>query len=286
MIYPLAQATRCLLLLFFCFLPSFPAMAAEPPLELLIHPYLHAPELVRRFTPLARYLEAKIGRKIEIRVSMSYEDHKQRLGEDRADLAFVGPFTYIQMTERYGLKPVLAVLEGNGKTVFHGVIAARRDGPLKTIQDLAGRSFAFGDKESTMGTVVPRFMLLEAGVGVERLSNYTFLHSHNDVALAVLGGFYDAGALKEEVYNEYADRGLRILAKSPPIPEHLFLAGKKLPAPLVEKLRAALLQLKDPAVLTPIQKTATGMAPGNDRDYNEIRKICRTLCSSGSRTGD
>jgi phosphonate transport system substrate-binding protein len=279
-----AQAARlCLLLFFLGLLPSSPGRAAEPPLELWIHPYLHAPELVRRFTPLARYLESKTGRKIEIRISSSYENHEERLGEDRADLGFVGPFSYVQMTERHGGKTILASLEGKGKAVFHGVIAVRSDAPIRTIRDLAGKSFAFGDKESTMGTLVPRFMLQEAGLEIKQLSRYSFLRSHNDVALAVLGGFYDAGGLKEEVFHEYAPRGLRILAKSPPIPEHLFLAGKKLPAPLVEKLRNALLQLKDPAILTPIQDTATGMASTTDRDYDKVRNIFRNL---GSMPGE
>ncbi|HIJ89915.1 MAG: phosphate/phosphite/phosphonate ABC transporter substrate-binding protein [Desulfobulbaceae bacterium] len=246
-------------------------------MQLWIHPYLPAPELVRRFTPLARYLEEKTGRKIEIKISPSYENHEKRLGEDRADIAFVGPFSYVHMSELHGSKTILAAVEGNGKAQFHGVIAVRQDGPIKTIQDLAGRSFAFGDKESTMGTLLPRFMLREAGLGVDRLSHYTFLNSHNDVALAILGGIYDAGGLKEEVFHEYASRGLRILAKSPPVPEHLFLAGKKLPAPLVKSLRSALLQLKDPAVLTPIQKTATGMAPATDQVYDGLRHIARNL---------
>lgn len=274
-----AQAARLFLLLIcFGFLPLSSSQAAEPPLTLWIHPYLPAPELVRRFTPLARYLEVKTGREIEIKISSTYEEHKQRLGEDRADLAFVGPFSYTQMTQRYGVKPILAVLESNGKTVFHGVIAVRRDGPIKTIQNLAGKSFAFGDRESTMGTMMPMVMLEEAGVGVDRLGRHSFLRSHSDVALAVLGGFYDAGGLKEEVFHEYADRGLRILVKSPPIPKHLFLAGKKLPVPLVKVLRKALWQLKDPAVLTPIQKSVTGMAPATDQDYDGTRRLCQTFC--------
>ncbi|OGQ99148.1 MAG: hypothetical protein A2505_08865 [Deltaproteobacteria bacterium RIFOXYD12_FULL_55_16] len=282
-----AQAARLFFLLFcLCFLPFSSLAAAEPPLELWLHPYLPAPELVRRFTPLARYLETKVGRKIEVKISPTYEEHKQRLGEDRADLAFVGPFSYTQMTKDYGVKPILAVLENNGKTVFHGVIAVRRDGPIKTIQDLAGKSFAFGDKESTMGTVAPTIMLQEAGVGVEQLSRYSFLRSHNDVALAVLGGFYEAGGMKEEVFHEYANRGLRILAKSQPIPEHLFLAGKKLPPPVVKALRQALLQLKDPAVLTLIQKSATGMVPATDRDYDGTRRICNAFCDHSHKPGD
>lgn len=268
--------------IFFLFLacgfsPGSRAAAAEPPLELWIHPYLHAPDLVRRFTPLASYLEEKVGRKVEIRISLSYESHKERLGQDRADLAFVGPFSYAQMTDRDGPKIILATLESSGTTSFYGVIAVRRDSPIRHLADLAGKKFAFGDKDSTMGTLVPRYLLQKAGLGVARLGSYNFLHSHNDVALAILGGFYDAGGLKEEVFQEYAPRGLRLLARTPPIPEHLFLASKKLPAELVQNLRAALLALKDPAILTPIQKNATGMVALTDRDYELVRRIYRGL---------
>ena len=266
------------LLLGCCLLPLSTLRAAEPALEFWIHPYMHAPDLVRRFTPLAQYLEAKSGRKIEIRISPTYQNHEERVAAERMDLAFIGPFGYVQMTERNKEpKTILAALEGNGKSVFHGVIAVRKDAPFKTVRDLAGRSFAFADKESTMGTLLPRFMLQEAGVGMAGLSRYSFLNTHNDVALAVLGGFYDAGGLKEEVFLEYAPRGLRMLARTPPVPEHLFLASRKLPPALVQTLRQALLQLKDPAILTPIQKNATGMAPATDRDYDLLRHIYRNL---------
>lgn len=287
MIFSPALIARLISLLsLFCLLLSTPIQAAtQPPLELWIHPYLPAPELVRRFTPLAHYLETKGGRKIEIRISTTYKEHEKRLSEDRADLAFVGPFGYVQVTKRHETKNILAMMEGNGKTVFHGIIAVRQDGPIKTLQDLVGKSFAFADNESTMGTLVPQNMLREAGVEIDRLSRYSFLASHNDVALAILGGFYDAGGLKEEVFLEYAHRGLRVLAKSPPIPEHLFLAGKHLPVPLVKVLRKALIQLKDPAILTPIQKTATGMAPATDRDYDIVRRLCQVTANSAPLPG-
>lgn len=257
--------------------PPATGAVAEPPLELWIHPYLPAPELIKRFTPLARHLEKVCGRPVAVNVSRSYKAHLERLGEERMDIAFVGPYSYVEITERYGPKRMLAVLEGNGKTAFHGIIAVRQAAPIRSLAELVGRSFAFGDRESTMGTLVPRFMLAEAGITLEQLGSYNFLASHHDVALGVLGGFYEAGGLKEEVFREYAGRGLRVLAKSPPIPEHLFLAGSRLPESQVAKLRQALLELKDPAILTPIQVTATGFAPVRDQDYDILRRIKKTL---------
>lgn len=257
--------------------PAADGVPETAPLELWIHPYLPAPELVKRFTPLARHLATVCGRPVEVKVSRSYKAHLERVGEDRADLAFIGPFSYVEVTERYGPKRLLATVENNGKTAFHGIIAVRQASPLRTLSDLAGRSFAFGDQESTMGTLVPRFLLAEAGITLDRLGRYNFLGSHHDVALGVLGGFYEAGGLKEEVFQEYAGRGLRILAKSPPIPEHLFLAGRRLPEAQAAKVRRALLELKEPAILTAIQATATGFAPVRDEDYDILRRIHQTL---------
>lgn len=278
-----AYLTRFFSLAFILCLPPFPSLAAAPPLELWIHPYLHAPELMRRFTPLAQYLERKTGRKIEVKISPTYENHKERIGQGRADLAFIGPFGYAQITEKHGAQAVniLASLEGNGKAKFHGVIVTRSGTAIKNLQDLAGRSFAFGDKNSTMGFLVPRSILGEAGIDLARLGRHSFLSSHNDVALAVLGGYYEAGALQEEVFKEYADRGLRVLAKSPAIPEHLFLASKKMPAPLAASLRQALFELKDPGILGKIQKTATGIVPASDKDYEVVRGLCQKHCKSG-----
>lgn len=177
---------------------------------------------------------------MHIRVQTSYQGHVDFVGQDQADIAFMGPASYVLLRKKYGAKPLLARLEESGASFFHGVIIVRQDSPLTTLADLRGKNFAFGDPNSTMGHIVPRAMLAGAGVSVSELARHDFLKSHNDVALAVLGGYFDAGGIKDEIFAEYEKRGLRALAISPPVPEHLFLTRSTLPAPLVERLRALL----------------------------------------------
>ncbi|HET97875.1 MAG TPA: phosphate/phosphite/phosphonate ABC transporter substrate-binding protein [Desulfurivibrio alkaliphilus] len=263
-------------LLIWCWLGTGIALA-DGPLTLWIHPYLPATELTSRFLPLTQYLSRELDRPVEVRVQRSYQAHLEMTGRDLADIAYLGPAIYVNLTRQYGPKPLLAKLEIEGTAHFHGMIIARTDAPIQTLSDLRGKSFAFGDLNSTMSHVVPRAMLKAAGVDLHDLAHHDFLGSHHDVALAVLGGYFDAGAVKQEVYAIYQPRGLKIVAQTPEIPNHLFLTRKDLSPELVTRLRQALLainQLPDKdALLTTLEDSATGLLPVADADYDDLRRV-------------
>ncbi len=260
-------------LLSFVIFLSANQIRANDQLTLWVHPYLPTTELITKFSPLAAYLSKQCGQPIKIKVSKSYESHIKKVGENQIDLAYMGPGPYVKMTHTYGIKPVLACLEVNGKPFFHGMIITRQKSTIKTLQDLQGKRFAFGDPHSTMSYLLPRSMLRQAGVDLGNLKKYEFLGSHNNVALAVLGGYYDAGGVKEGVFYKYQGRGLRMLAKSPAIAEHVFVTSDRLPEATINTLRQALLNLKDKKVLSSIKRSVTGMALVKDEDYDTLRAI-------------
>jgi phosphonate transport system substrate-binding protein len=266
-------------------LPASGAETSQEPLVLGVHPYLPATELLERFTPLAQYLERELGRAVIVRVGRDYQDHIELVGKNGLDLAYMGPASYVLMVERYGKKPLLARLAPGGKPTFRGAVASRKESPYENLSDLRGARFAFGDPDSTMSHLVPRYMLLEAGVDVEDLGGYEFLSSHHNVALGVLMGDFDAGAVKEEVFYEYEDRGLRAIAWTPEISEHVFVASPGLPAETREALKDALLRLGgEPSgkkVLSAIKEGTTVLLPASDGDYDNLRGILRYLESRG-----
>ena len=257
-----------------CF--SFTAWAEEP-LTLWVHPYLPATELIKKFTPLADYLSKKCNKTIRVNVSKSYKSHIERVGEERMDLAYLGPASFVKVISKYGEKNLLARLEVNGSPIYHGMIVTGEDSHIKSLNDLKGKSFAFGDPNSTMSHLVPRYMLLEAGVSIDDFKKVNFLGSHNNVALGVLGGYYDAGGLKEGVYFKYQERGLKLLAESPPISEHVFVVRKDMPQSCIDILRQAMFELKDPAILTPIKSSVTGLVPVKEEDYNYLISVLKEL---------
>jgi phosphonate transport system substrate-binding protein len=275
--------------------------SAGEPLTFAIHPYLPTIEVVERFMPLVNYLSRETGYPIEIHVSKTYQEHIQNVGRDEFDLAYVGPAPYVTMVRQYGRKPLLSRLEVNGSPTFrkpllsrlevngsptfHGYIIVRKDSSIRTIANLAGKNFAFVDPNSTMGHKVPRYMMWKEGVDVKNLSGYTFMGTHPNVALGVLAGDFDAGAVKEEVFHEYEKRGLRGMKMTPALSEHIFVTSTKMPVAEVEALRKAMYKLKESETgrnaITAIKSSATGLVPVQDTDYDNLRDIMDTLKKIG-----
>ena len=274
-----------LVLLLLAALVPAAGLAGEP-LTLGIHPFLRPSELMERFTPLAGHLGSLLDRPVHIEIARDYAAHIQAIGEDRVDIAYLGPAPYVRMVKEYGPKPILAQLEDRGVDSFRGVIIARADSGLESLADLAGKRFAFGDPDSTMSHLVPRALLLQAGIGAGRLRGFEHLPNHMAVALGVLGGLFDAGAVKGDIFRRYEARGLKALAFSPPVAEHLFVARATLPKETIGALRAALLRLpregRGPVILHALKPSLTGLRPGDDRDYDALRGLLETLAQAGA----
>lgn len=259
-----------------------PVGAAEKALTMAIFPYLPVPEILRRYTPLAAYLERETGLPVSVRVAGNLDEHIKAIGNDNVDIALIGPVPYIHLVQQYGAKPKLARFESGGKSTLVGVIAVRKDSPHAALADLRDASIAFGDRQSTMTHVVPRYLLIKAGLPRGLPARHTFVGTHHrNVALGVLAGDFDAGAMKMEVFQEFAARGLRILATTPGVPDFLFIARSNLPAASVEKLREAMLRLKNQtggvALLEQIQHGLTGFGPISENDFAELRVMVKAV---------
>lgn len=272
--------------LFFLTIFTFPPILyAQNSLTLGIHPFLPALELIDRFMPLANYLSRETGFSVSIKVTKSYEDHIEEIGNDLLDVAYMGPASYIKMVQKYGQKPLLAQQKHAGIPKFHGVIFTAKNSQINSLVNLKGKRFAFGSTSSTMSYLIPRFMLLKSGIRIEDFEHFDFLENHNNVALSVLMGDFDAGATKEEVFQLYEKRGLKLLAKSPPITEHLFVARKSLSQQVILALRSSLFKLskfkEGKQILSSLNPSLSGMVPVTDSDYNSLREIVISLKQQG-----
>lgn len=251
----------------------------EAPLTLGIHPYLPEHDLQARFAPLAEYLSRQLNRKVIIKISRSYDSHIENAGNNHYDISYIGPASYINLTKSYPQPRLLGRLEVNGKPYFNGYIITRSDSGIDNLAQLKGKRFAFGSPNSTMSYLVPKYMLEQAGVPLESLGNYEFQGDHKNVALGVLLGEFDAGAVKEEIYFEFRDKGIKAIGKSPDISEHLFIASSNLSIDLVKKIQAILFSLSTTddgmTVLHAIKPSVTGIVPVHNNDYNVLRQIIK-----------
>ncbi|MBF0265394.1 MAG: phosphate/phosphite/phosphonate ABC transporter substrate-binding protein [Gammaproteobacteria bacterium] len=242
-----------------------------------VHPYLDHQSIIKRFQPLANYLSFHLNQEVQIRVGHTYDDHLRTIGENEIDIAYLGPASYVKMVDNYGRKPLLARLEAKGKPVFSGHIIIRENSSISTIGELKNKYFAFGDQNSTMSSLIPKAILNKHHVSLDELSGYRHYKGHNNVALAVLMADADAGAVKEEVYEKYKNKGLKSLMKSPLISEHVFVARSNMSPTLVDKIKRLLLAMnseeKVKLYLKPIKKSLTGLVDVKDEDYDSLRGL-------------
>ncbi len=254
---------------------SFPTQA-QSPLVFAVHPYLPALEIKQRFSLLIAYLSRQLQRDITLHIASDYQTHLQNIISNKVDFAFIGPALYVQLTQRFPQYPIylLAKLQIGDHAYFQGKIVVTMKSPYKTLQDLQNKRFAFGDKNSTMSHLVPRSMLQQAGI---QLHIQHFLGSHNNVALAVLLGKYDAGAIKDEVFRLYQARGLRAIATTPKISEHLFIATPRLSQKNRQHLKQSLLNLSHKkyaaSILKYIKPHLSALVAVQNSDYDNLRTL-------------
>ena len=257
------------------------AIQAAETLTFGIHPYKSPQKLIKIYQPLANIIEKTIKRPVKIVIAKDYSTHIDNIGKDKIDFAYLGPASYVKMVEKFGQKRILARQAINSKPTFQGKIIARTRGTISSLTDLKNKRFAFGDPNSTMSHLVPRFMLIEKNITAKTLENFDFLGSHDNVALSVLSGDYHAGAVKEAVFHKYESRGIKAIATTPALSEHLFVAGNHLSDNLVSQLKQTLLKLNKTTngkkAMKSIKKTMTSMMPATDSDYNNLRTILNTL---------
>ncbi|KPJ96502.1 MAG: hypothetical protein AMJ53_00495 [Gammaproteobacteria bacterium SG8_11] len=272
-------------IIYSCLSNTVVADTEQDQLTICIHPYRSSTVLYQAFTPLAEFLSQALGKPLSIHIAKDYESHIAAVGTNKFGIGYMGPASYIYLVNQYGKKRILGRQAIEGKPVFQGKIIARQDSPLTSLADLKGKRFAFGDPSSTMSHLVPRYMLLEVGISVEDLAEHKFLGNHTNVVLGVLSGDFDAGAVKESEFYKYEQRGLKAIATTPALSEHLFVASDSMPESIVNVLRSALLNahLSEQGLraIHAIKPTISAFMPAQDSDYENLRVIINTLKTHG-----
>ena len=230
-------------------------------------------EMIRRMTPLAKYLSKTTGMNVHFRASPNLNSAVEDLGLNTTQIAYLTPAAYLEAHDKFSVIPLVNPLN-KGKSTFTLMIVVKKDSPVKTLSDLRGKKFAFGDRKAILQPAV----LESAGFKLDEFSSYEYLNHYDNIAKAVINGDFDAGILKDTLADKYAKEGLRVIHTSPPLPSYIFAVNKNLPQKTINKLKNAMLALKADTdehreVLTSLEKGYDGFEPASDKDFDSIRKL-------------
>jgi len=229
-----------------------------------------------KLTPLIRHLEKSSGYRIIFKSGYSYQDTIDRFSDGRFDIGFIGPSPYIRSQQKNpDALELLAQIKNEPKTKSKSIIFTKKGSSISNINDLEGKTFAFGSKDSTLSYYVPMNLLLQNNL-TKRLEKYHFLGKHDRVAQYVIMGKYDAGAIKKSVAQRYS-KFIKPIAMSEDFPEFAIVAQKSLDPELKERIKKSLLELKDLSITKSMQDSAVGFKEIKDSDYNELRVLMRNV---------
>jgi phosphonate transport system substrate-binding protein len=207
-------------------------------------------ELLRKFKPLGAYLEQELGMKVEFVPVADYAAVVEALAADRIDMAWLGGFTFVQARLKTGNAVPLVQREQDAEFTSKFITA---DPAVKSLQDLKGKTFAFGSVSSTSGSLMPRYFMLQDGIKPEEFfSRVAYSGAHDATVAWVQAGKADAGVLNASVWQKLVDGKkvdtdkVKVFATTPTYYDYNWTVRGTLDPALQAKIKAAFLAL-DPA---------------------------------------
>jgi phosphonate transport system substrate-binding protein len=244
----------CLPLLAACSPQEPPAPAKKPSVEKLrigLIPEQNLFKQMERYEPLGAYLFRKTGTKITFMLLPRYGNIIDTFKSSGLDGAFFGSFTYTLAHAKVGVEVLARPVALDNTSTYHGMIFVRKDSRIRTARDMKGKRFAFVDKATTAGYLLPLDYFHDHGISDynKYLKEAYFTGTHEDAVFDVLNRKADIGAAKNTVFQRLANADPRImkelvvLARSPDVPENAIALRNDIDMSVRNRLKESLLSM-------------------------------------------
>jgi len=244
--------------------------------------------LVERFGRVATYLETALGVPVGYAPVKSYPAAVTAFTNDQVQLAWFGGFTGVQA--RRAVPGSEAIAQGVEDTAFTSYFIANAATGLTRGDTLpagiAGRSFTFGARASTSGRVMPEFYIRKqfGQAPADLFSRVGFSGDHTRTLALVQSGAFELGAMDFSVFGLEQQAGrvdpakVSVIWQTPPFPDYNWTirgdVDRTFGAGFKERVRAALLAVRDPAILTPFGRS--GFIAAKNADYDPVESVAKS----------
>lgn len=246
-----------------------------------------AQQVIQNAQPIVDMLEQGLGMEVQPFVATDYTGVIEALRVNKLDVAFLTPASYVLAKNEANIRVVLKS-QRKGSPHYYAAIITRAGSGIEKLEDLRGKTFAFGDPLSTSANVFPRKMLKERGIDpVRDFKQILYSGGHDATVLAVLNGKVDAGATyanspdsNDTAWMRYLKnpddvKKIRAIAFSEPIPADNLVINANLDAEIAKKIELTFLELSRDAngkkMLRDLYQI-DGFVPATDKDYDSVRE--------------
>ncbi|HEY7037380.1 MAG TPA: phosphonate ABC transporter substrate-binding protein [Methylomirabilota bacterium] len=245
----------------------------------------NAAEITRRWGPVLAQLEKDLGVKVKAATATDYRGSIEALKFKKAEIGHLGPKSYVEASNNNyaNVEPIAQLQLANGSLGYRSCLIVHTESEIFTPEDMAGKTFAFNDPNSTSGYLVPSaFFMMDMGMDPKKyFSKVTFSGSHEASILAVANKKVDIASTNMPDLSQLTREGkvprggLRVIWVSKLIPNDPIVVRKDMPASLRSAIAESLTTMKarNPDAFKEIGAWVGGFVPADDSKYQVIREL-------------
>ena len=264
---------------------------AAPVLKFTAIPGDNTTELKAKFAPFEKHMSGKLGVTVKYVTTTNYTASVTSFINGDVHLAWFGGLSGVRARDK--VPNSRAIAQGEADPEYHTYFIAHVDSGLEKSESfpkgLEGKTFTFGSNGSTSGRLMPEYFIRK-NTGKTPAEFFgramSFSGSHEKTARFVESGQFKSGAIDYKTYDRLVaekkidPEKVRVIWKTPPYPDYNWTAHpdleKQFGNGFTDRLQAALIELKDPALLRAINRPE-GLTTANNEDWDGLRNLAREL---------
>lgn len=240
-------------------------------------------QLESNFKVFNTELEQVLETKIEMVVVQNHIAAVTAIQAGQVDLVLLGPSEYTIARTRTQAIPLTAITRPN----YYSLLTASAKSGVKSLSALKGKKIALGDLGAAGSYIAPMKILIDAGLNPKTDVEIVLMKDEERIQ-ALKKGEVSASAFsnntyEREVIEKKAGNEFLVLAKSPPLPNDVFVLSSKFEPAVVELMRSRIIQSQDKLIQALIagrnhkKYKQSRLIPAKDTDYNMIREVYKAI---------
>lgn len=250
---------------------------------------------LKEYTPMADYIANRLKefgiKGVKVIVAIDTDDALKKIRNNELDVIFESAFSTVTTREKAGTIPSLILWKKQVRE-YKALFFVRKDSPIKTLNDLKGKTIVFEDPASTSAYLMPKAELVKNGMTVLPLKEeksmamqpddavkYVFAEEELNQAFWVAQKRADAGAFNNNDWDELPEKvraEFRIIHETKPVLRFVASFHSNVPKKLKNAVEDILINmdqnpegrnaLKDAARITKIEKLT-------DNDFKSLEYV-------------
>jgi phosphonate transport system substrate-binding protein len=262
----LARLATCCLVLWSLVVPAW----GQQSLTFAVVPQQSATQLAESWIPVLSWLSKRSGLQLQFVTAPDVPSFEQRLATGEYDIAYMNPYHYTVFSDHPGYR---AFARAKGERI-KGIVVVPKDSPIKTLNDLSGKTLAFPTPAAFAACLLVQAELRGRGIAFTP----KVVNSHNSVYRSVAKGIFPAGGgvpRTFELLDENVRSELRVLWETREFTTHAIASRPALDPAVRVRLWKAMRDMSDNPQGRELLKAIgfMGFEQAKDEDWNDVRSL-------------